>query len=330
MEHLLETKDLSISFLLRGQWLQAVTGVSFHVNKGETFGIVGESGCGKSVTNMAMLHLLPPTTSRIDSGQVVYKGQDITEYDNREMSKVRGKEISMIFQDSMTSLNPSMTIGAQLMEAARLHGKMPRAEARLSALGLLDKVGLSSPMKRFKEYPHQLSGGMRQRVMIAMALIQEPSLLIADEPTTALDVTIQAQILRLMKDLRSDNELSIILITHDMGVVAQMADRIMVMYAGNVMETAAARDLFHDPLHPYSQGLLRSIPRSDKTTEELRSIPGTVPSLREMPSGCRFCTRCPFCSSRCEKAAPPLFSKGNHEVRCWLYENEEVRRGSFA
>lgn len=328
MDHLLEVNNISISFLMRKKWLQAVTDVSFYVDKGETFGIVGESGCGKSVTSMAMLHLLPKNTSRMDGGEVLFEGVDISGYNDKEMSQIRGRRISMIFQDSMTSLNPVMTNGAQLVEAVRMHEKVSKKEAEEKAISFLEKVGIPSPEKRFKEYPHQLSGGMRQRVMIAMALIQSPSLLIADEPTTALDVTIQAQILNLMRDLKASSEVSIILITHDMGVVAEMADRVMVMYAGNVMEVASVRDIFYNPLHPYSKGLLSSIPRADRTVEGLSSIEGTVPTLQNMPSGCRFSTRCSCCTSKCVSKCPPLFRKEGHDVRCWLYENEEAVDGT--
>lgn len=318
--NLLEINNLSVSFLVRKKWVQAVTDVSFFVKKGETLGIVGESGCGKSVTSMAMLHLLDKKTSRIDSGKILFKGTDISGYDDVQMSKIRGSQIAMIFQDSMTSLNPVMTNGAQLEEAILVHEKISKAEAHEKVLNMLKKVGIPSPEKRYKEYPHQLSGGMRQRIMIAMALIQSPSLLIADEPTTALDVTIQAQILELMKELKKTSDISIMLITHDMGVVAEMSDRIMVMYAGNVMEVADTKSLFSNPLHPYSLGLLASIPRSDKTIETLNSIEGTVPTLRNMPKGCRFSTRCSECTAKCLESCPPMFEVDGHLVRCWKYE----------
>lgn len=318
--NLLEINNLSVSFLVRKKWVQAVTDVSFYVKQGETLGIVGESGCGKSVTSMAMLHLLDKKTSRIDSGEVLFDGKDISGYDDVQMSKIRGSRIAMIFQDSMTSLNPVMTNGAQLEEAIMVHEKVSKAEAREKVLSMLKKVGIPSPEKRYKEYPHQLSGGMRQRIMIAMALIQSPALLIADEPTTALDVTIQAQILELMKELKNTSDISIMLITHDMGVVAEMSDRIMVMYAGNVMEVADTKALFNNPLHPYSHGLLASIPRSDKTIDTLNSIEGTVPTLKNMPKGCRFSTRCSECTSKCVESCPPLFDVDGHLVRCWKYE----------
>ena len=329
MSHLLEISNLSVSFLVRKKWLQAVTGVSFYVDQGETLGIVGESGCGKSVTSMSMLHLLPKTTSRVDSGTVIFDGTDISGYSDKEMSRIRGRRISMIFQDSMTSLNPVMTNGAQLVEAIKCHDRnISKKEAEEKAISYLAKVGIPSPEKRFREYPHQLSGGMRQRVMIAMALIQSPSILIADEPTTALDVTIQAQILELMQELKATSNVSIMLITHDMGVVAEMADRVMVMYAGNVMEVAPTKEIFANPMHPYSQGLLASIPRPDKTVGKLSSIEGTVPTLQNMPVGCRFSTRCSKCTSKCIESCPPLFRKDGHDVRCWLYADGEAVDGT--
>ena len=299
MSHLLEISNLSVSFLVRKKWLQAVTGVSFYVDQGETLGIVGESGCGKSVTSMSMLHLLPKTTSRVDSGKVVFDGTDITDYSDAEMSRIRGRRISMIFQDSMTSLNPVMTNGAQLVEAIRCHDKsISKKDAEEKAISYLQKVGIPSPEKRFREYPHQLSGGMR------------------------------AQILELMQELKSSSNISIMLITHDMGVVAEMADRVMVMYAGNIMEVASTKEIFSNPMHPYSQGLLASIPRPDRTIEALSSIEGTVPTLQNMPKGCRFSTRCSKCTAECIEKCPPLFRKDGHDVRCWLYKDGEALDGT--
>lgn len=319
MQTVLEIKNLSVSFRIEKQWVKAVEDVSFAVGAGETLGIVGESGCGKSVTSMATLHLLPQKTSRIDSGQVLYRGCDLVPLTNKEMSEIRGEEISMIFQDSMTSLNPVLTIGRQLAEAVSLHHPMPRKQAYDKALELLKKVDIPSAEKRLKEYPHQLSGGMRQRVMIAMALAQNPSVIIADEPTTALDVTIQAQILDLMKDLKHTSDAAILLITHDMGVVAEMSDRIMVMYAGMVMEYGNSSDVFKRPKHPYTQGLLASIPRKDRDVETLYTIEGTVPTLQTMPEGCRFCTRCKEADERCRTKRPPMFQAEDQQVRCWKY-----------
>ena len=319
MQTVLEIKNLSVSFRIEKQWVKAVVDVSFEVGAGETLGIVGESGCGKSVTSMATLHLLPEKTSRIDCGQVLYRGRDLAPLSNKEMSEIRGKEISMIFQDSMTSLNPVLTIGRQLAEAVSIHHPMPRQQANEKALELLRNVNIPSPEKRMKEYPHQLSGGMRQRVMIAMALAQNPSVIIADEPTTALDVTIQAQILDLMKELKQSSDAAILLITHDMGVVAEMSDRIMVMYAGMVMEYGSAGDIFKHPKHPYTQGLLASIPRKDRDVDTLYTIEGTVPTLQTMPKGCRFCTRCKESDERCRTERPPMFMADGRQVRCWKY-----------
>ena len=319
MQTVLEIKNLSVSFRIEKQWVKAVEDVSFEVGAGETLGIVGESGCGKSVTSMATLHLLPEKTSRIDCGQVLYRGRDLAPLSNKEMSEIRGKEISMIFQDSMTSLNPVLTIGRQLAEAVSIHHPMPRQQANEKALELLRNVNIPSPEKRMKEYPHQLSGGMRQRVMIAMALAQNPSVIIADEPTTALDVTIKAQILDLMKELKQSSDAAILLITHDMGVVAEMSDRIMVMYAGMVMEYGSAGDIFKRPKHPYTQGLLASIPRKDLDVDTLYTIEGTVPTLQTMPKGCRFCTRCKEADERCRTERPPMFMADGRQVRCWKY-----------
>lgn len=322
-EAILEVKNLTTSFKVRKQWVTAVENVSFYVNKGETLGIVGESGCGKSVTSMSVLRLLPKITSRLDHGEILYKGKDISKLTDKEMSRIRGKEISMIFQDSMTSLNPVQNIGTQLMEAVILHQNLSRKEAERRVMDMLLKVGMPSPGKRLKEYPHQLSGGMRQRVMIAMALAQNPSLIIADEPTTALDVTIQAQIMELMKEMKKKTDASIMLITHDLGVVADMADKIMVMYAGMIMEFGTAEEIFKSPFHPYTKGLLASIPRKDKDIERLYTIEGTVPTLQSMPEGCRFCTRCKEANERCWKERPEMYQMGERRIRCFLYENQE-------
>lgn len=320
MKLVLEVKELTVSFKIEKQWVPAIEDVSFDVHAGETLGIVGESGCGKSVTSMSMLHLLPQASSRIDKGKVLYRGNDLAPLDNKAMSKVRGREIAMIFQDSMTSLNPVLTIGKQLSEAVMLKGGVSKKMADQAALEMLKKVDMPSPEKRLREYPHQLSGGMRQRVMIAMALAQGPSVIIADEPTTALDVTIQAQILSLMQELKQNSGAAIMLITHDMGVVAEMADRIMVMYAGMVMENALAHEIFKNPLHPYTAGLLRSIPRKDRDIDVLYTIEGTVPTLMGMPQGCRFSTRCAEVMPRCLLERPPMFRQKERQVRCWKYE----------
>lgn len=323
MAPLLKVDNLTVSFLIRKQWISAIDDISFSVEKGEILGVVGESGCGKSVTSMSILHLLPKMTSRIDSGKFVFNKNDIAHYNDKQMSQIRGKEIAMIFQDSMTSLNPVMSNGKQLIEAILIHQNLSKKEAKAKVIETLTNVGIPSPLKLYDEYPHQLSGGMRQRVMIAMALIQAPALLIADEPTTALDVTIQAQILQLMKELKTKNkDISIMLITHDMGVVAEMADRILVMYAGNIMEIGRTMQIFKEPLHPYTKGLLASIPRPDKNIDTLASIAGNVPTLKTMPLGCRFAPRCNEAKELCSKKKPPMFQVADTQVRCWKYSPE--------
>lgn len=320
----LNVKNLTASFRIDKQWVHAIEDINFQVEQGKILGIVGESGCGKSVTSMSILRLFSPKIFRRDSGEIIFKGKDIAGISNREMAKIRGKEISMIFQDSMTSLNPVMTIGKQLSESFHIHSTCGKEEAEKKALELLKKVGMPSPERRMKEYPHQLSGGMRQRVMIAMALAQNPSLIIADEPTTALDVTIQAQILDLLKKMKEVSQAGVVLITHDMGVVANMADDIMVMYAGMVMERGPVRDIFKSPQHPYTQGLLQAIPRKDQDVERLYTIEGTVPTLKNMPDGCHFCTRCNYADERCRKEKPGLYQVGNTFVSCFKYEKEGV------
>ena len=315
---LLEVNNLQVQFSTIDSTVTAVDGVSFSVNKGETLGVVGESGCGKSVTSMAILRLLGKT-GKITQGEILFEGQDILKKSESDMCQIRGKEISMIFQDSMTGLNPVMTIGKQLIGTITVHEKMNKKTAEKKAIDMLKKVGIPSPEQRMNEYPHQLSGGMRQRVMIAMALSCNPSLLIADEPTTALDVTIQAQIIELMKDLKKTSEAAIIIITHDLGVVAEMADRIMVMYSGQVVEYADARSIFTNPLHPYTRGLLASIPRLDKDVDVLYAIKGSVPSLQNTPKGCRFYERCQDATEICKSAPPVLCTIGDCSVRCWKY-----------
>lgn len=320
MENLLEVKNLTTSFKIGKQWVKAIDDVSFTVNAGETLGIVGESGCGKSVTSLSILALLPQTTSRIESGMILFKGQNLIGLSNKEMSRIRGKEISMIFQDSMSSLNPVMTIGKQLVESIVVHSDLKRDDAWMYAKNLLEKVGIPSVEKRMKEYPFQLSGGMRQRVMISMALSQNPSLIIADEPTTALDVTIQAQILELMREIKdSRDDASIMLITHDMGVVAEMADTVMVMYAGKIVEIGSTAKVFGKPLHPYTQGLLGSIPTSETEMNWLNTIEGTVPTLQTMPKGCRFYDRCSKALPCCKETQPQMSSLDDQNVYCWLY-----------
>ena len=322
MEPLLEVKNLKTSFKIGKKWVPAVEPVCFHVDPGETLGIVGESGCGKSVTSMSIMRLLPKATTKIEADEIILNGKNIANYSDKEMAQVRGTGIGMIFQDSMTSLNPVKTIGKQLDEAFIVHHSCDKNEAKNRSIEMLTKVGIPSPEKRYGEYPHQLSGGMRQRVMIAMALAQNPSLIIADEPTTALDVTIQAQIMELMKEMKEKTGVSIMLITHDMGVVAEMADKIMVMYAGMVIEYATAREIFKDPKHPYTKGLLASIPRKDKDIDRLYTIEGTVPSLTSMPKGCRFCDRCTCAMEKCRNEQPPMYQFGERSVRCFLYEDK--------
>ena len=318
-EPLLEVRNLKVEFRTRKQALTAIHDVSFDVFPATTLGIVGESGCGKSVTATSLLRLLPRETSRVCPGSVVrLHGKDLLEMSDREFRQIRGNKISMIFQDPMTALNPVYTIGVQLIEMLTAHRHMKRSEAFERGVEMLEKMGIPSPRQRMKEYPHQLSGGMRQRVMIAMALSCDPELLIADEPTTALDVTIQAQILELMGKLKEQFHTAIMLITHDMGVIAEMADEVMVMYAGEVVEYAPVTELFDHPRHPYTQGLLRSIPRLDQDAQELYTIEGTVPGLNEMPEGCRFAGRCPYATEHCRASAPPLREAApGIKVRCW-------------
>ena len=322
-ENFIEVKKLVTQFSGKNGTVTAVDGVSFAIKKGETLGIVGESGCGKSVTSMSILRLIPPQSGKIASGEILFKGQDLTKLSNKEIRHIRGNEIAMIFQDSMTGLNPVMTIGKQLVETITAHSKMDKKEAWERAEEMLRKVGIPSPAQRLKEFPHQLSGGMRQRVMIAMALSCNASLFIADEPTTALDVTIQAQILELMRELKEKDNKSIMLITHDMGVVAEMADDVMVMYAGKEMEYGDVKSIFKNPLHPYTKGLLKSIPRLDQdSSERLFNIPGSVPDLADMPKGCRFCTRCSEATEKCRMEEPGLYQVGEQKVRCWKYAPE--------
>ncbi|WP_372898216.1 ABC transporter ATP-binding protein [Stieleria sp.] len=314
---LLKVEDLQVSFKTDESQVRAVRGVSFDVYPGETVGLVGESGSGKSVTNLALMGLVPKPPGRIDGGQVHYQGQDLLKLNDRQMQSIRGRRIAMIFQDPMTALNPLMTVGQQLTEMTRLHLGLGRKEAHRQAAEMLELVGISGAEKRLRDYPHQFSGGMRQRVMIAMALSCEPDLLIADEPTTALDVTIQAQILDLLRDLQQRRGTSIIMITHDLGVVAEICHRVLVMYAGRVVEKADAQTLFADPKHPYTQGLLRSLPRFDQSSDTLEAIPGQPPDLGNLPGGCSFRPRCPLAVDACQSRDPELMNlDGRHEVAC--------------
>ena len=315
---LLAVDDLVTTFSTEEGLVTPVDGVSFTVERGETVGVVGESGCGKSVTSLSILRLVPSPPGRIAQGRILFEGQDLLTLSEREMRAIRGRDIAMIFQEPMTSLNPVFTCGDQILEALRRHQKVSATEARDQALELLHLVGIPLPEQRLGAYPHQLSGGMRQRIMIAMALCCHPRLLIADEPTTALDVTIQAQILDLLRHLKKQLSMAVLLITHDLGVVAETAERVVVMYAGKVVEEAPVRTLFHTPRHPYTEGLLRSIPRLDERRESLPVIDGMVPNLLDLPSGCRFHPRCPRAERRCREEAPALRSFGEgHRVACW-------------
>jgi len=314
---LLEVRNLHTVFDTDDGLVRAVNGVSFPVKSGETLGVVGESGCGKSVTAFSIMRLIPSPPGRITEGEIRFRGRDLLSLPEEEMRRLRGNDISMIFQEPMTALNPVYTVGDQIGEAVRVHRKVGKKEARERSLEMLEQVGIPSPRQRLDEYPHQLSGGMRQRVMIAMALACRPALLLADEPTTALDVTIQAQILDLLQRLQEEMGMSIVLITHDLGVVAEVADRVAVMYGGRVVEQAPVRELFASPKHPYTIGLLESIPRMSDDTERLRVIPGTVPPPVALPPGCTFHPRCPFRYERCVSAEPELEDvASSHRVRC--------------
>lgn len=325
---LLQVKDLQVDFLVGKNRLTAVHDINFTIQKGRTLAIVGESGCGKSVTATSIMRLLPRQNSVIANGQILLNGKDIVQMSEKEIREVRGNQISMIFQDPMTALNPVYTIGKQLIEMYRTHNRISKADAYEKCVSMLELVGIPLPRQRMGEYPHQFSGGMRQRVMIAMALSCGPDLLIADEPTTALDVTIQAQILSEMRKLKEEAGTSILLITHDMGVVAEMADDVMVMYAGEVVESGTAGDVFDNPSHPYTQGLLKSIPSVDKDIEEdLFTIDGIVPSLEEFTVSCRFANRCPYAKEGCRQGAVALKeTTANHFVRCCRTGNQEESR----
>ncbi len=317
---LLELRGLKTWFYTDEGIAKAVDGVDYAILPGETMGVVGESGCGKSVTALSIMGLIPQPPGKIVGGQILLNGEDITKYSEDELRKIRGNRIGMIFQEPMTSLNPVFTVGDQIMEGVLLHRKCTKAEARERAIDMLRLVRIPSPEKRIDEYPHQMSGGMRQRIMIAIALACDPELLIADEPTTALDVTIQAQILTLIRELQDDLGMSVLLITHDLGVVAQTCHHVCVMYAGKVVERAATRELFKHPKHPYTVGLFRSIPKLGQRAERLDVIPGVVPSALHFPEGCRFNNRCPFATAECATDEPPLREVGTddepHQVAC--------------
>lgn len=319
---LVDIQELEVSYLQQGKRVSVVKDVSFTIGQGEIVGLVGESGCGKSVTSRAIIGMIK-RPGRIENGTIRFDGKELTSLCAKEYQKVRGKEIAMIFQEPMTSLNPVYTIGEQLMETILTHLKMTKAQAKEHALDMLKKVGISMPEQRFLQYPGELSGGMRQRVMIAIALSCNPKLLIADEPTTALDVTIQAQILDLMRTLCHSQQMSTLVVTHDLGVVAELCQRVIVMYSGEVVEMSNVKEIFDMPLHPYTQALLKSIPQIGARSEELYTIPGIVMPPAKQEKGCRFHPRCDRCQQRCTQQKPPLVQlEGGQQVRCWLYEQE--------
>jgi oligopeptide/dipeptide ABC transporter ATP-binding protein len=322
MADLIQVNDLQTSFFTPEGEVRAIDGVSFQIAEGKTLGLVGESGCGKSVTSLSIMRLIPSPPGKIVGGQILYRGRDLLKLNNEEMRKIRGNEISMIFQEPMTSLNPVFTVGNQIGEAIRLHQGLGKKQTRQKTIEMLRLVKIADPESRVDAYPHQLSGGMRQRVMIAMALSCHPNLLIADEPTTALDVTIQAQILELMKELQQKIGMALLLITHDLGVVAEQADDVVIMYAGKIVERAAAQTIFARPFHPYTVGLLNSLPGTgEKKKKRLDAIPGVVPSPLHLPSGCRFRDRCPKAAGLCAEAEPQLAEKEqNHFVACHFPE----------
>lgn len=321
MAELLEIKDLAVNFHTYAGTVQAVREVSFDVAAGEVVALVGESGCGKSVTAQSIMKLIPCPPGSIVGGSILFNGEDIVDKSNREMERIRGREIGMIFQDPMTSLNPTMTVGAQIVEVLHQHGGMSRTEMTERAQEMLRIVGLPNPRHRFKQYPHEFSGGMRQRAMIAMALACSPRLLIADEPTTALDVTIQAQIIDLMRELQEQFETAVILITHDLGVVAGFAHRVIVMYAGKVVESGPTREIFRNPQHPYTKGLLAAVPRLNAGSQQLAPIIGRPPDLLSPPPGCAFWPRCPYAMRICAAEEPETWLvNSSHSVRCWLQD----------
>lgn len=328
---LLEVKDLRTSFFTHLGEVKAIRGISFDVEKGESIGIVGESGSGKSVTSLSIMKLLL-YPGKIVGGEILFNDEDLVKKPNKEMMSIRGNEIAMIFQDPMTSLNPVYTIGNQISEAIIKHQRLSRSEAREKTLEMLKLVNIPDPEKRIKNYPHEFSGGMRQRAMIAIALSCQPQLLIADEPTTALDVTIQAQILKLIKDLNSKLNTSTMLITHDLGVVADVCSRVIVMYGGLIMEKGAIRDIYYEPMHPYTMGLLKSIPKvASEEKQRLIPIPGTPPDLLNPPTGCPFYARCDYAMRICNQEQPPYFKSenGKHEAMCWLLHPEAPKNEAY-
>ena len=321
-ENILQVKNLKTYFHTEAGLVKAVNDVSFNVEKGKTLGIVGESGCGKSITSLSIMGLVE-RPGKIEGGEILFEGEDLLKMTEAQMRSIRGKKIAMIFQEPMTSLNPVYTIGQQLIEALLLHEKMTKQEAKVRAIEMLKLVKIPLAERRFDEYPHQLSGGMRQRVMIAMALCCNPAMLICDEPTTALDVTIQAQILDLINELKEKTGTSVMMITHDLGVIAEVADDVMVMYAGKVVEHASCDQIFDKPMHPYTDGLMKCIPKlDDDDTKELSVIKGMVPSFDDMPAGCAFCPRCPQAREICRQKMPELVEAEGRMVRCFKYTKE--------
>lgn len=328
---LLEIHHLNVSFWTEKDYLHALHDVSFQIKKGEIVGVVGESGCGKSVTADAILKLHEPQLTDY-SGEIRFNNENLLALSEKKLRKIRGNEISMIFQNPMSSLNPVFTVGQQITEALQLHKKLSKKKARIKVIELLGLVGIPSPEIRIDEYPHQLSGGMRQRVMIAMAICCEPKLLIADEPTTALDVTIQSQILQIIKDLTQRNEMSVMMITHDLGIVAETCERVIVMYLGQVIESGSVQEIFDAPLHPYTKGLIRSMPKpTSNPNERLFEIKGTVPPLSEIPKGCRFANRCEFATELCIQSTPELNSlKDDRSIRCWHHDEISSKEVLYA
>jgi peptide/nickel transport system ATP-binding protein len=323
---LLEISNLKTYFFSDKGHLPAVNGVDLYINKGETLGVVGESGCGKSVTSLSIMRLLTDTPGKVVDGSILFEGRDLLSFSENEIREVRGNEIAMIFQEPMTSLNPVYKIGQQIGEAVQLHLKYDKKQAREHVIKMLKLVGIPRAEEIIDEFPYQMSGGMRQRIMIAMAMSCDPTLLIADEPTTALDVTIQAQILELMKKLKEEKGTAIMLITHDLGVVAEMCDRVVVMYAGKVVEEADVLEIFENPKHPYTKGLLNSVPKLGRKTNRLESIPGNVPTPANMPQGCKFAPRCSQVMDICKVQDPDLLQIADgHQCRCFLYQSELAR-----
>lgn len=334
MSHLLEVLNLETHFPTRSGLVRSVNDVSFHIDEGEMLGLVGESGCGKSVTALSIMRLISPP-GKIAGGSISFRGKDLSKLSDEEMRRIRGNDIAMIFQDPMTSLNPVYTVGEQIAEALRLHRGLSKKDAWTAAVEAMKEVSIPAPERRASDYPHQLSGGMRQRIMIAMALACDPELIIADEPTTALDVTIQAQILELLNELRKTRKLSVLLITHDLGVIAETADRVCVMYTGKIVEQGGVDEIFESPKHPYTQGLLRSVPKltavGSGVDERLQTIDGTVPSPTHLPPGCHFAPRCAFRMPKCEVGEIPLFDREDGSlVRCLLYDGDPANAAQIA